>query len=95
MNNKRLNKFYKNLELLNDKFNGNTIMIDSDNYIKYTSKTNFKCHKHDLIFESSLHILLDKRVNYGCPLCKKEKLSESGIKGTDIRWHSNNIGDIL
>lgn len=84
-----IEKFERNLKLIEKKYNGSILKIDNE-YVKVNDKTLFYCNKHKSIFISSIRILLDINVTCGCNLCKLEKLSESGIKGSIVRLNKKN-----
>lgn len=80
----RIDRFNNNLQKVYDKYN-DIKLIDDKEYFKYTDKVKWFCNKHNIDFISSLHILLDKRVTCGCPICKNDKLYTSSIKGVEIK----------
>lgn len=80
----RLERFNKNKENINSKY-GYIELIDEREYFKFKEKVEWRCIKHNHIFNASMHLLLNETVTCGCPICKHEKLIESSIKGIQRR----------
>lgn len=80
----RLDRFNKNKENINLKYDY-IELIDNRDYFKFKEKVEWKCTRHNYIFNASMHLLLDKAVTCGCPICKHEKLIESSLKGVQRR----------
>lgn len=66
----RLDRFNKNIELINIKFNDTIKLVDDTiDYLPSIEKVEWICLTHNIQFISSINILLDKRRINGCPIC--------------------------